>query len=282
MYRLGSYAYGRAGLAIGVGLATAAAYSNVAEASGAIEKAHPASQGWNHQGHLETYDSASLRRGYEVYRQVCSTCHSMNMMFFRDLVGFTHTKAQAKALAESYEVEDGFTDDGEVFVRKGKLADMFPAPYPNVETARFANGGALPPDLSLIVKARGEGEDSTAGVSHDYIYALLTGFGHAPPTGTEIAEGQYYNPWFGGGAIAMAPPLIHEGLEYEDGTLATESQQAKDVSAFLCFASEPYHDERKKVGFTWCTAFFIGSLAAGWRKRWRWGPIKNSRTSYIH
>lgn len=267
---------------IGLGLASSAVIgASVASCSG-VENAHPAVQNWNHRGHLDTYDAASLRRGYEVYRQVCSTCHSMNYMFFRSLVGFTHTKVQAKALAESYEIQDGFQDDGEPAFRKGRLADILPAPYPNIETARYANGGAEPPDLSLIIKARGEGEDSYAGVSHDYVFALLTGFGHDAPPGIKVMPGQYYNPWFPGNVISMAPPLQHEAMDYEDGTISTESQMAKDVSAFLCFASEPYHDERKRIGLASVGMFAIGSLAAGWRKRFRWGPIKNTRISYIN
>lgn len=206
----------------------------------------------------------------------------MNFVRFRELVGFTHTKEQAKALAESYEIQDGFDDTGEPAFRKGKLSDAMPAPYPNVETARYANNGAEPPDLSLIVKARGESEDSNAGVSHDYIFALLTGFGHEPPFGVTVSKGQYYNPWFPGGAIAMAPPLVHEGVEFEDGVYASEAQQAKDVTAFLCFASEPFHDERKRAGFAAINAFIIAAIAAGWRKRWRWNSVKNSRTTYIN
>lgn len=267
---------------LGLGLAsTALAGASVALSNG-IESAHPSAQNWNHNSTLETYDAPSLRRGYEVYRQVCSTCHSMNYMYFRSLVGFTHTKAQAKALAESYEVQDGYGDDGEPFFRKGRLSDQLPNPYPNVETARYANGGAEPPDLSLIIKARGEGEDSTAGVSHDYVFALLTGFGQEPPPGIKVMPGQYYNPWFGGNVISMSPPLVHEALDYEDGTIATEAQMAKDVSAFLCFASEPYHDERKRIGLASVGLFAIGAAAQGWRKRFRWGPLKNSRISYIN
>lgn len=267
--------------AIGVGLASTALFGSVTYSSGA-ENGHPAVQNWNHKGLTETYDHASLRRGYEVYRQVCSTCHSMNYMFFRSLVGFTHTKEQAKALAASYEVQDGFTDEGEPAFRPGRLADTLPAPYPNVETARYANGGAEPPDLSLIIKARGEGEDSSAGVSQDYIFALLTGFGYDTPVGIKVGEGQYYNPWFPGNVISMGPPLAHEALDYEDGTIATESQMAKDVSAFLCFASEPYHDQRKRVGLASLGLFAIGAAAAGWRKRFRWGPLKSQRLSYIN
>lgn len=267
---------------VGLGLISSAFGANVAFNSGP-EEARPAVQEWNHKGHFETYDAASLRRGYEVYRQVCSTCHSMNYVCFRDLVGYTHTKDHAKALAQSYEIQDGYTKEGEPAFRKGRLNDFFPDPYPNEAVARYANGGALPPDLSMIIKARGHGsEDSSTGVAHDYIYALLTGFGYEAPAGINVAEGQYYNPYFIGGVIGMGPPLQHEALDYEDGTIATESQMAKDVVAFLCFASQPYHDERKRMGVAGCGLFAIGFWAQGWRKRYRWGPMKNLRLSYIN
>lgn len=279
MYRLASASLRSRGL--GVALATSALFGASVTHSSGHEEAHAASQPWNHQNMRDAYDAASLRRGYEVYRQVCSTCHSLKLVHFRDLVGFTHTKDQAKALAESYEVVDGFDDCGEPATRKGKLNDILPNPYPNVETARFANAGAMPPDLSTMVIMRGECEDSSAGVSQDYIFSLLTGFGHAPPFGVSVEPGQHYNPWFGGGIIAMAAPLIHESLDYEDGTIATESQMAKDVTTFLCFASSPYHDERKYSGWAALGAFTVGALCQGWKKRWRWGAVKNTKISYV-
>lgn len=166
----------------------------------------------------------SMRRGFEVYRQVCSTCHSVRYLHYRQLIGETHSEVQAKALAESVVVKDGPNDAGEYFERPGRLSDPLPKPYPNDEYARYINGGALPPDLSLIVKARHGGAD--------YIYALLTGY-REPPHGVTLRQGLYYNPYFQGGAIAMPPPLNDGGIEYEDGTAPTISQQAKDVTVFL-------------------------------------------------
>jgi len=268
---------------VGLGVVSGAVFGAQVALSSGPDCAHPAVQEWNHKGLFEQFDAASLRRGYEVYRQVCSTCHSMNFVCFRDLVGFTHTKEHAKALAASYEIQDGFDNSGEPAFRPGRLNDFFPAPYPNEETARFANGGALPPDLSMIIKARGHGdEDSSTGVAHDYIFALLTGFGYEAPAGVNVGEGQYYNPWFPGGVISMGPPLNHEALEYEDGVIATESQMAKDVTAFLCFASQPYHDERKRIGVASLGLFAIAAAAQGWRKRFRWGPMKAQRLTYIN
>lgn len=229
------------------------------------------------------FDHRSLRRGYEVYRQVCSTCHSIDLLNFRNLVGVTHTTEQAVAIAKTFEVSDGFDDCGEPFVRPGKLSDPFPPPYPNIETARFANGGAVPPDLSLIVKMRGEGEDTpTAGPN--YIFSLLTGFSE-PPHGMAMMSGQHYNVYFDGGKIAMGPPLIHEGIEFEEGDMqrgvvATESQQAKDVTTFLCWAGSPEHDNRKKVGLKAMAGVAFCSFFLGYHKRWRWSFVRHRRVTF--
>lgn len=236
------------------------------------EFVHPPHLHWEHNGFFQTYDHASLRRGYEVYRQVCSTCHSMGLLHFRELIGATHTEEQAKALAESIEVVDGPNDEGEMFERKGKLSDRFPSPYANEELSRYANGGALPPDMSCLSKSRHGGPD--------YIYALLTGYKDAP-AGVEVREGLHYNPYFPGGAIGMAPPLQDGGVEYEDGTPASTSQQAKDVSAFLMWASEPEHDERKKMGFKLGIGLFFLICTTGYYKRFKWSIYKSRRISWI-
>lgn len=242
------------------------------------ENAPAAAFPWSHANFNKGYDAASLRRGYEVYRQVCSTCHSIDLLAFRNLVGVTHTTEQAVALANSFEITDGFQDDGEPLVRPGKISDKFPAPYPNIETARFANGGAVPPDLSLIVKMRGEGEDSPVA-GPNYVFSLLTGFSE-PPHGLHLMTGQHYNVYFDGGRIAMAPPLVHEGLEYEDGTPATECQQAKDVTTFLCWAGAPEHDTRKRVGIAACTGAAVSAFFLGYHKRWRWSYVRHRRVTY--
>jgi len=242
------------------------------------ENAPAATFPWNHVAMNKGYDHASLRRGYEVYRQVCSTCHSIDLLCFRNLVGVTHTQEQAVALAKSFEVADGFDDTGEVFVRPGKLADKFPKPYPNAETARFANGGAIPPDLSLIVKMRGEGEDGPTG-GPNYIFSLLTGFS-TPPHGMSMMTGQHYNVYFDGGKIAMAPPLVHEGMEFEDGTIATESQMAKDVTTFLCWAGAPEHDNRKKVGLLAMAGAASSAFFLGYHKRWRCSFVRHRRVTW--
>jgi len=220
---------------------------------------------------LDSFDHASIRRGYTVYRDVCAACHSLDRIAWRNLVGVSHTADQARALAEEVEYEDGPNDQGEMFQRPGKLSDYFSPPYPNEEAARAANGGALPPDLSLIIKARHGGAD--------YVYSLLTGYVD-PPAGVEIREGLNYNPYFPGGAIAMARLLYDGVVEYEDGTPATTSQMAKDVVTFLSWAAEPEHDERKKMGLQ--AVIILSALAALSlsMKRFKWTNIKNRKFQY--
>jgi len=175
-------------------------------------------------GLLSSYDCASLRRGFQVYRQVCATCHSIERIHYRELVGVTHSTEELLEMASEVDVVDGPNDEGEMFERPGKLADPLPSPYANEEQGRLANGGAYPPDLSLMVKSRHAGQDN--------LFSLLTGYCE-PPAGKALMPGLYYNPYFPGGMIAMPPPLNDDGVEYEDGTPATISQQARDVVQFL-------------------------------------------------
>jgi ubiquinol-cytochrome c reductase cytochrome c1 subunit len=176
---------------------------------------HPPHFDWPQNGWFSSFDYASVRRGFQVYRQVCASCHSIDRISFRNLVGVTHTEESIKKIAESYEIEDGPNDQGEMFERPGKVSDRIPGPYKNEAQARMANNGALPPDLSLMVKARHSGSD--------YIFSLLTGYVEAP-AGKTLLPGLHYNPYFPGGAIAMAKQLTDGQVEYEDGTPATETQ----------------------------------------------------------
>jgi ubiquinol-cytochrome c reductase cytochrome c1 subunit len=219
-------------------------------------------------------DTKSIRRGYQVYKEICSSCHSMKFLHYRDLVGVAYSDAEAKYLAEQVDVQDGPNDDGEMFERPGKLSDTFPSPYENEEQARMINNGALPPDLSLIAKARHGGED--------YLFALLTGYREAP-AGVTVNEdaGQYYNPYFPGGKIGMPLQLRDGGVEYDDGTPATASQMARDVCTFLAWAAEPHQDGRKRVGQQFMLALCICAMIAGYHKRFRWAPLKTQKISYF-
>ena len=164
----------------------------------------------------------------QVYTQVCAACHSVSQLHYRNLVGVAYTEEEAKAMAAEAEVVDGPNDEGEMFERLGRLSDPLPRPYSSEEAARFANGGAYPPDLSLITKARHDGQN--------YLMALLLGY-REPPAGVSVREGLYYNPYFVGGAIAMPKMLVDGGTDYDDGTPASEAQQAKDVRFFCLFPS---------------------------------------------
>lgn len=214
----------------------------------------------------------SLRRGFQVYREVCSSCHSLSRIPYRALVGVTHTVDEAKAMAEENEYDGEPNDEGEIEKRPGKLSDYLPSPYKNDEAARAANNGALPPDLSLMVKARHGG--------CDYIFSLLTGYPEEPPPGVKLPEGLNFNPYFPGTGIAMARVLYNELVEYEDGTPATASQMAKDVVEFLNWSAEPEMDQRKKMGMKVLvigTALWALSI---WVKRYKWSPIKTRKILY--
>ena len=229
---------------------------------------HPPELPWSHKGFLDSFDAASVRRGHQVYVQVCASCHGLARIAYRNLVGVCYSEAEAKAMAEDTDVMDGPNDEGEMFERPGKLSDYLPSPYPNEEAARFANNGAYPPDLSLIVKARHGGAD--------YIFALLTGY-KPVPAGIAERETQYYNPYFSGGWIGMPPPLAEGAVDYDDETPATVTQMAKDVSVFLAWTSEPEQDERKLLGFKIMTALSVMFMFTWYYKRVKWSPIKNRR-----
>jgi len=230
---------------------------------------HPPALPWSHGGLLDSFDTASVRRGLQVYQQVCAACHSLESIAFRQLVGVTHDEAGAKALAAKYDIKDGPDATGEMFTRPGRLPDTFPGPYANEDAARHANGGALPPDLSLIVKARHGGED--------YIFALLTGYSE-PPAGITLRNGLYYNPYFPGGAISMPPPILDGQIDYADPNIpTTQSQLAKDVTTFLAWVSEPTQDERKLAGLKAVTGTIVAGIVTFWYKRFRWGPLKTRK-----
>ena len=209
----------------------------------AAEKVDYLKTDWSFKGLFGKFDRASLQRGYQVYTEVCASCHSMKYLSYRNLSekgGPEFPVDQAKAIAASFEVMDGPNADGEMFARPGKLSDKFVMPYENVKAAQAANGGAYPPDMSVLVKARGGGVD--------YIYSLLQGYEEAP-SGMTLDDGVHYNKYMYGNKIRMAAPLSDGLVEYGDGTTATVEQMSKDVTTFLMWAAEPHLEARHQMGF---------------------------------
>jgi len=254
----------------GLGGLLAGTYSAscVASAGEVEDGLHPPSYPWPHKGVLDSYDHSSIRRGHQVYQQVCAACHSMRFVHWRQLVGVCYTEDEAKALAAETEVVDGPNDEGEMFTRPGRLADTLPDPYANEQAARYANGGAYPPDLSLMAGARHNGQN--------YIFALLTGY-REPPAGINVRQGLYYNPYFPGGAIAMPKMLVDGGVEYDDGTPSSESQQAKDVTTFITWAGYPFQDEMRLMGIKALLVVTALTVFCAYSKRLRWAPLKSQR-----
>jgi len=198
---------------------------------------------WSFEGIFGTFDRSSLQRGYQVYQEVCSGCHSIQHLSYRNLSekgGPEFSLDEAKAIAAQFEVTDGPNDEGEMFTRPRRLSDKFVNPFPNIQAATAANGGAYPPDMSVLVKARKGGAD--------YIYSLLLGYEEVP-AGYELDDGVYYNKYIPENKIMMSKPLSEGAVEYSDGTQATEAQMAKDVVTFLTWAAEPNLEARHKMGF---------------------------------
>jgi ubiquinol-cytochrome c reductase cytochrome c1 subunit len=256
---------------LAVGATVTATATNVAHADD--EELHTIPLPWPHKKHWwSTYDPASLRRGFEVYRQVCSACHSMEFLPYRELIGITHTTEQAKAIAATIQVDDGPDDKGEMFKRPGRLYDFMPRPYPNEDYARYINNGALPPDLSYIIRSRHGGED--------YVFSILTSYKEAP-AGMELRPGQHYNPHFAGGMIGMAPPLNDGGVEWEDDTPPTPTQQAKDVATFLAWVANPEYGMRGELMGKLVGALVVAVPFIWYHKKLRWATIKTRRITFV-
>lgn len=232
-------------------------------------------QNWSFSGPFGRYDRASLQRGFQVYREVCAACHGLNYVHFKDLSapgGPGFDEAALRNIMASFQLPAGPNDKGETtddngapLMRSAKPSDSIPWPFANDQAARAANNGMLPQDMSLIVKARAGGAD--------YIYALLTGYADAPH-GFSMASGMSYNPYFPGRAIAMVPPLADDTVTYGDGTKATLAQQARDVTTFLAWASDPARETRQRIGLE-VIAFliwFAGLMALCARKVWKDAP----------
>ncbi len=271
-------------IAVAAGLSLAA--TQPALASGGAQ--HPRKGGFSFEGPFGTFDQGQLQRGYKVYREVCASCHGMDLMYFRTLAepgGPFYDSHQlnpaanryVKALAAEVQVPDIDSETGEAIMRDAVAADRFPNPYPNATAAAAGNGGAAPPDLSVMAKARHDGAN--------YIYSLLSGY-RAAPAGLEIRPGQYYNPYMAGdltpfvaegahvppgGFIAMPPPLADGQVTYDDGSTETVDQYSKDVAAFIAWASDPKQVQRKQsgLGVLIFLMLFAGITYVSYRRIWK-------------
>lgn len=218
-------------LALGIG-AVGMAYASGSEK-------HPKEMHWAFDGMFGHMDRQAAQRGFQVYKEVCSACHGLTRIAFRNLTDLGFSEAEVKALAATYQIKDGPNDAGDMFERPGKPSDYFPSPYANENQARSIHNGAYPPDLSLIIKARPNGAN--------YVYSLITGY-ETSPADVSLGANMHYNPYFPGGQIVMAPPLSDGQVSYEDGTQASLDQMAKDVVTFLQWAAEPEMEARKMMG----------------------------------
>ncbi|MFN7709444.1 MAG: cytochrome c1 [Holosporales bacterium] len=226
------------------------------------EVAKPQAMDWSSKSVFGTYDRAALQRGFQVYMEVCASCHSLKSLSYRDLKGLGFSEAKIKAIAASVQVEGEKNEEGIPVERPGKPADRFKNPYKTNEAARAANNGALPPDLSLMAKARKFGAD--------YLHALLVGYQN-PPEGMKLSPGLYYNIAFPGNQIAMAPPLVEGQVTYSDGTQATVDQMSLDVATFLQWAADPHMESRKQLGIKVILYLLVFSVLMyfGMRRVWR-------------
>ncbi len=251
-------------------------------------------QSWSFGGIFGQFDQAQLQRGFKFYKEVCATCHGLKFLSYRNLGqkgGPEFSEEQVKALAAEATVIDGPNDDGEMFERPGRPTDRFVSPFANDNEARVANGGALPPDLSVITKARGIPlgvpwyvepfywirDIATAYQEHgaNYLYALLVGYKEEAPDGVEMAEGMHYNDYFPGHQIAMPNPMSDDVVDYDDGTPQTVQQYAADVTAFLMWAAEPHLEERKRIGFRVMVYLLILTVLLYLAKKKLWSRIEH-------
>jgi len=248
-----------------------------------IEK--PALESWSFAGFFGRFDSAQLQRGFQVYREVCAGCHGLELIAFRNLTekgGPNFSEDEVRALAAEYDITDGPDQSGEMFERSGVLSDYFPSPFPN-DQAAAAGLGAVPPDLSVITKARGVSRGIQWTLldfftqyqegGADYMHALLTGYSE-PPEDIEVSDGNYYNPYFiAGPSLAMPEPLFDELVTYEDGSPETIDQYSRDVSAFLMWTAEPHLVERKRIGFQVVIFLFVFASLLYFSKKRVWASV---------
>ena len=244
-------------------------FVGVQYSSNAAEKVEYLKTNWSFKGLFGKFDRGSLQRGYQVYTEVCASCHSMKYLSYRNLAekgGPEFSEAEAKAIASNFEVTDGPDSTGEMFTRPARLSDKFVMPYSNEEEAKSANGGAYPPDMSVLVKARQGGAD--------YIYSLLLGY-EDPPSDVKLDDGVYYNKYMYGNKIKMSAPLSDDLVEYSDGTKATTEQMSKDVVSFLMWAAEPHLEQRHKFGFRVIIYLIIVSVLVYFSMKKIWSRIES-------
>ena len=268
-------------------LAMVAFVSPEACAGSTHEEATPERQEWSFSGVFGRFDKAQLRRGFKVYKEVCSTCHSIKMLAFRTLGqpgGPELSEKQVADLAASYKIKDGPNDSGEYFDRPGRPSDRFPSPFANEQAARAAMSGAYPPDMSVLVKARGyhrgfpsflfDGLPGFAYQEHgaDYIVSLLKGYKEAPPD-FKVPDGQYYNAYMIGRRIGMPPPLSDGAVTYDDGAPQTVDQYARDVTAFMAWVAEPSLESRKKIGLGVISFLIVFAGLLYFTKRKIWSDV---------
>jgi ubiquinol-cytochrome c reductase cytochrome c1 subunit len=250
--------------------------------------AHPHKEHWSFGGMFGHFDRAQLQRGFKVYREVCASCHGLELISFRNLTeegGPQFSEGQIRLLSAEYKITDGPNETGEMFERPGRLSDRFPRPFPNEQAARVSNGGAYPPDFSVLAKARSYErgwtnlyivQDLLTGYQEhgaDYIHALLTGYDKQPPEGQTVPQGLHYNPYFPGGFIAMPKPLNDGQVEYTDGTPATVDQYSRDVTAFMMWAAEPHLEARKQMGFVVLIFLAVFAVLVYFTKKKVWSDV---------
>lgn len=240
----------------------------VASPSLAAEKnyEYPRQLDWSFNGPLGTFDRASLQRGFQVYKEVCSACHGLRLLSYRNLEWIGFSEEEVAAIARQYTVMAGPNDEGEMFERAALPSDRFRSPFANEQQARFANNGAYPLDLSVITKARKDGSN--------YVYSLLTGYEDPAPEGFALGDGMHYNRYFDGRQIAMAPPIVvDDQVTYSDGTAATVDQMARDVTTFLTWAGEPHMEQRKETGVKVMLFLAVFTIMMYFVKRRVWADL---------
>lgn len=275
------------GLALGLMLSVSITSSFAAEDSAIPHYPikHPKHAPWSFAGPFGHWDVGQLQRGLKIYKEICSGCHGISLVSFRNLEALNYSPEQVKAFAAEYEVTDGPNNDGEMYQRPAVPADRIPGPFANENAAAAANNGALPPDFSLLAKARAPERGFPTFIfdiftlyaenGPDYIYSLLTGYEDAP-AGVTVSDTSYYNPYFvGGPALAMAPPLSDGSVTYDDGAPETLDQYAKDVSAFMMWAAEPHLVERKEMGFKVMIFLLVLAGLMYFTKKRVWAGLKS-------